>query len=443
MSAGSKGKPSPFLILAVSRGLAPEEVSENMSGWFRRHKSGSLHNKFERTPQGPASAGELREGTPQGTAPLEVESETAENLVDRTPEPEEPADGFSEAGIREALRDVRDPEIGRDLVSLNMVREVRIEGAGVTVGVALTTGGCPLKHRITTDIRDRLMEIEGVENVEVDFGVMTDTDRQNLLTSLHGGPSELAPAFKDESKTRIIAVVSGKGGVGKSTVAVNLAAALDRAGHSVEILDADVHGSSVPVMLGSPQKPNVVGGVIFPVESPQGLKFISMGNFVDEGQAVIWRAPIVNKALTQLMRDVYWDEPDFIIVDMPPGTGDVALTVAQMIPKAEALVVTTPQADAARVAVQAHLKVAGVVENMGYAECPDCGKELRIFGGDGGDRVAGELGSQVLGRIPILPDASGEPGRSLFDPGSTPARAFAEIAATLVATKVRRRIKVL
>jgi ATP-binding protein involved in chromosome partitioning len=158
----------------------------------------------------------------------------------------------------------------------------------------------------------------------------------------------------------------------------------------------------------------------------------------------------VNKALTQLMRDVYWDEPDFIIVDMPPGTGDVALTVAQMIPKAEALVVTTPQADAARVAVkagkmavQAHLKVVGVVENMGYAECPDCGKELRIFGGDGGDRVAGELDSQVMGRIPILPDASGEPGRSLFDVDSTPARVFDEIAAALAATRVRRRIKVL
>ena len=284
----------------------------------------------------------------------------------------------------------------------------------------------------------------------VDFGVMTDTDRQNLLTSLHGGPSELAPAFKDESKTRIIAVVSGKGGVGKSTVAVNLAAALDRAGHSVEILDADVHGSSIPVMLGSLQKPNVVDGVIFPIESDQGLKFISMGNFVNEGQAIIWRAPIVNKALTQLMRDVYWDEPEFIIVDMPPGTGDVALTVAQMIPKAEALVVTTPQADAARVAVkagkmavQAHLKLAGVVENMGYAQCPDCGKELRIFGGDGGERVAGELGSRVIGRIPILPDASGEPGRSLFEVDSSPARVFDEMAAALAATKVRRRIKVL
>src|SRR5215211_1715896 len=362
----------------------------------------------------------------------------------------QPPDGLSEAGIREALRDVRDPEIGRDLVSLNMVRGVRIEGGAVTVGVALTTAGCPLKHRITTDVRDRLMEIEGVDRVEVDFGVMTDEDRQNLMTSLHGGPAELAPAFRDESKTRVIAVVSGKGGVGKSTVAVNLAAALDRAGHSVEILDADVHGSSVPVMLGSLQKPNVVGGVIFPVESLQGLKFISMGNFVDEGQAVIWRAPIVNKALTQLMRDVYWDEPDFIIVDMPPGTGDVALTVAQMIPKAEALVVTTPQADAARVAVkagkmavQAHLKVAGVVENMGYSECPECGKELRIFGGDGGERVAEELGSEVMGRIPIQPEATGEPGRSLFEADSTPARAFDEIAAALVATKVRRRIKVL
>ena len=362
----------------------------------------------------------------------------------------EPADGFSEAGIREALRDVKDPEIGRDLVSLNMIRGIEIQGSGVTVGVALTTAGCPMKHRITTDIRDRLMMVEGVGSVEVDFGVMTDEDRQNLMTSLHGGPAELAPAFRDESKTRIIAVVSGKGGVGKSTVAVNLAAALDRAGKSVEILDADVHGSSIPVMLGATEKPNVVGGVIFPIESRTGLKFISMGNFVNEGQAVIWRAPIVNKALTQLMRDVYWDEPDFIIVDMPPGTGDVALTIAQMIPKAEALVVTTPQADAARVAVkagkmavQAHLKVIGVIENMSHAECPDCGKELRIFGGDGGDRVSTELQSKVMGRIPILPDASGEPGRSLFAEGTGPARAFDEMAESLAATRVRRRIKVL
>jgi ATP-binding protein involved in chromosome partitioning len=363
---------------------------------------------------------------------------------------QQPPDGLSEAAIREALRDVRDPEIGRDLISLNMVRGVKIEGGNVAVGIALTTAGCPLKHRITTDIRDRLKMIEGIEEVEVDFGVMTDEDRHNLLTSLHGGPSELAPAFRDESKTRIIAVVSGKGGVGKSTVALNLAAALDRAGHSVEILDADVHGSSIPVMLGSLGKPNVVEGVIFPIESPQGLKFISMGNFVNEGQAIIWRAPIVNKALTQLMRDVYWDEPEFIIVDMPPGTGDVALTVAQMIPKAEALVVTTPQADAARVAVkagkmavQAHLKVVGVVENMGYSVCPECGEELRIFGGEGGQRVAGELGTELLGRIPIEPEATGEPGRSLFGVDTTPARVFDEIAAALAQIRVRRRRKVL
>ena len=376
--------------------------------------------------------------------------ESSEEVAGGEPRGAEPADGFTEAGIREALRDVRDPEIGRDLVSLNMIREVSIEGPSVMVGVALTTAGCPLKHKITSDIKDRLMMISGVENVEVDFGVMSDADRQNLMTSLHGGPSELAPAFRDESKTRIIAVVSGKGGVGKSTVAVNLAAALDRAGKSVEILDADVHGSSIPVMLGSTEKPNVVGGVIFPIESETGLKFISMGNFVNEGQAIIWRAPIVNKALTQLMRDVYWDEPDFILVDMPPGTGDVALTVAQMIPKAEALVVTTPQADAARVAVkagkmavQAHLKLAGVVENMGHAVCPCCGEELRIFGGDGGNQVAEELGSTVMSRIPILPDATGEPGNALFKEGSAPARAFDDIAASLAATKVRRRIKVL
>ncbi|HEX2098310.1 MAG TPA: Mrp/NBP35 family ATP-binding protein [Rubrobacteraceae bacterium] len=399
-----------------------------MVEWFLRRKNNNLQGESEQDPRGATSAGE-----PVDLAPGQ-----------------QPPDGFSEVDIREALRDVRDPEIGRDLISLNMIRDIVIDGSNVTVGVALTTAGCPLKHRISTDIRDRLIMIEGVQNVEVDFGVMSDADRQNLLASLHGGPSELAPAFKDESKTRIIAVVSGKGGVGKSTVAVNLAAALRRADRSVEILDADVHGSSVPVMLGSLEKPNVVDGVIFPIEAPQGLKFISMGNFVNEGQAIIWRAPIVNKALTQLMRDVYWDEPDFIIVDMPPGTGDVALTVAQLIPKAEALVVTTPQADAARVAVkagkmavQAHLKVAGVVENMGYAECPDCGKEIRIFGGDGGDRVAGELETQILGRIPILPDASGEPGRSLFAEGTPPARAFDEIAQALARTKVRRRIKVL
>ena len=421
-----------------------------MVDWFRKRRNGNPQIEPEQAPREAASTGELRRETPEDGASLEVETETAEDLVDRTPEPEEPADGFSEAGIREALRDVRDPEIGRDLVSLNMIRGIEIQGGRVTVGVALTTAGCPLKHKITQDIRDRLMMIGGVETVEIDFGVMTDDDRQNLMTSLHGGPSELAPAFKDDSRTRIIAVVSGKGGVGKSTVAVNLAAALDRAGHSVEILDADVHGSSIPVMLGSTEKPNVVGGVIFPIESETGLKFISMGNFVDEGQAIIWRAPIVNKALTQLMRDVYWDEPDFIIVDMPPGTGDVALTIAQMIPKAEALVVTTPQADAARVAVkagkmavQAHLKVSGVVENMSYAECPDCSKELKIFGGDGGNQVAGELGAKVMGRIPILPDASGEPGKSLFAEDTAPARAFDEIAQSIASTKVRRRIKVL
>ncbi len=416
-----------------------------MVDWFRRRGGKNESSGGKPKLEDASAAASLKEEMAR------PETETVGDLVDRKPDPEEePADGLSEAGVREALRDVRDPEIGRDLVSLNMVRGIEIKGSSVTVGIALTTAGCPLKHRITTDIRDRLMMIDDVESVEVDFGVMSDDDRQNLLTSLHGGPSELAPAFKDESKTRIIAVVSGKGGVGKSTVAVNLAAALDRAGHSVEILDADVHGSSIPVMLGTTEKPNVVGGVIFPIESKTGLKFVSMGNFVNEGQAIIWRAPIVNKALTQLMRDVYWDEPDFIIVDMPPGTGDVALTVAQMIPKAEALVVTTPQADAARVAVkagkmavQAHLKVAGIVENMSHAECPCCGEELRIFGGDGGDRVAGELGSNVMGRIPILPDASGEPGNSLFDEGTAPAHAFDEIAKGIAQTKVRKRIKVL
>ncbi|WP_119067680.1 Mrp/NBP35 family ATP-binding protein [Rubrobacter indicoceani] len=358
--------------------------------------------------------------------------------------------GVEEATIRTALKDVRDPELGRDLISLNMIRKVAISGSSVTVTVALTTAGCPMKHRISGDIVDRLKMVEGVEAVDVDFGEMTDSDRQNLMTSLHGEAAELAPAFTEGSKTRVIAVVSGKGGVGKSTVAVNLAAALDRAGKSVEILDADVYGSSIPVMLGAMEKPNVVEGVIFPIESPTGLKFISMGNFVNEGQAIIWRAPIVNKALTQLMRDVYWDEPDFIIVDMPPGTGDVALTVAQMIPKAEALVVTTPQADAARVAakagkmaVQAHLKVIGVVENMAYAECPDCGKELRIFGGDGGNAVAEELDSKILGRVPIEPDASGEPGNALYEEDSAPARAFDEVAASIAAVKVRKKLRVL
>ena len=186
-----------------------------MVNWFRRSRDGNYQGEHKQASRKATSESEAREEEHQATTPLEVEPQTAEDLVDRTPEPEEPADGFSEAGIREALRDVRDPEIGRDLISLNMIRNIVIEGGKVTVGVALTTAGCPLKHRIMTDIRDRLVMIEGVKDVEVDFGVMTDTDRQNLLTSLHGGPSELAPAFKDESKTRIIAVVSVKGGVGE------------------------------------------------------------------------------------------------------------------------------------------------------------------------------------------------------------------------------------
>nr|MBA4116277.1 Mrp/NBP35 family ATP-binding protein [Rubrobacter sp.] len=374
-----------------------------MVDWFRRRKNSTPQDEPEQGPREVANAGETRTETSHEAAALDVETETAGDLIDRTPEPEDPADGFSEAGIREALRDVRDPEIGRDLISLNMIRNIEIQGGNVTVGVALTTAGCPLKHRITTDIQDRLMMIDGVESVEIDFGVMTDTDRQNLLTSLHGGPSELAPAFKDESRTRIIAVVSGKGGVGKSTVAVNLAAALDRAGHSVEILDADVHGSSIPVMLGATDKPNVVGGVIFPIESATGLKFISMGNFVNEGQAIIWRAPIVNKALTQLMRDVYWDEPDFIIVDMPPGTGDAQLTMSQRVPLAGAVIVSTPQdvalLDARRgvkMFERVNVPVLGLIENMSYYCCPNCGHRADIFGHGGARAEAARMGVEFL-----------------------------------------------
>ncbi|MGI8540104.1 MAG: P-loop NTPase, partial [Rubrobacteraceae bacterium] len=268
-----------------------------MANWFRRRagKNGNENRQAEARDSekraSEARASEAREAEARdsgagesGGAFGDMDGETADKLVDRTPPPEEPEDGsLSEVGIRKALKDVRDPEIGKDLISLNMIRNVEINDSSVTVGVALTTAGCPMKHRITTDIEDRLKEIEGVEAVEVDFGVMTDDDRQNLMTSLHGEAAELAPAFTDASKTRVIAVVSGKGGVGKSTVAVNLAAALDRSGHSVEILDADVYGSSIPVMLGTTEKPNVVEGIIFPIESPTGLKFISMGNFVNEG----------------------------------------------------------------------------------------------------------------------------------------------------------------
>ncbi|MFL5799485.1 MAG: Mrp/NBP35 family ATP-binding protein [Actinomycetota bacterium] len=346
----------------------------------------------------------------------------------------------TEEQVRQALRNVLDPEIGKPIEDLGMLQGIRVDDGTVTVEVLLTIAGCPLKDRINSDVRGALAPLEGIRHVEVVLGEMTGEQREGMVRQLRGGAQQQQTFFTDGS-TQVVAVASGKGGVGKSSVTVNIAAALAAEGHRVGVLDADVWGFSVPRMMGVSGQPVGFNNMILPLEA-HGVRIISMGFFVPEDQPVIWRGPMLHKAVQQFLGDVYWGELDFLLCDLPPGTGDVSLSMASFLPGASMLVVTTPQEAARRVAeragkmaAQVHQRVVGVVENMSWFACPHCGEREFVFGEGGGQEAANTLGVPLLGQVPLYPPlrAGGDEGRPvvLSDPDSPAGQALLEAARRL------------
>ncbi|MBO0844106.1 MAG: Mrp/NBP35 family ATP-binding protein [Nocardioides sp.] len=350
-----------------------------------------------------------------------------------------------------ALATVVDPEIKRPITELGMVDHLEVDDAGlVRVTVLLTVSGCPLKDTIDRDVRRALGAVDGVAGVELTLGAMTAEQRAELQTNLRGGqaPKEI-PFSQPGSLTKVFAVASGKGGVGKSSVTVNLALALAKAGRSVGIVDADIYGHSVPAMLGiADHRPTQVESMIMPVPTPSGVSVISIGMLKPRrDQVVAWRGPMLDRALVQMLADVFWGDLDVLLLDLPPGTGDMAISLGQHLPGAEVLVVTTPQEAAAEVAERAgtmasmlHQRVVGVIENMSYLVCPHCGPDhkLELFGNGGGERVAATLSNRfgydvpLLGRIPIEETLreGGDSGKPVVDsdPGSASAQVLVAIA---------------
>ena len=317
--------------------------------------------------------------------------------------------------VTKALDGVQDPEIHRPITELGMVKGIEIAPDGtVAVAVWLTVAGCPLRETITRDVTTAVGKLPGVSSVRVELDVMSDEQRQALQTQLRGGRAEPEiPFAQPSSLTRVYAVASGKGGVGKSSVTVNLAAALAASGVKVGVVDADIYGHSVPRMLGVTGRPTPVENMIMP-PSAHEVKVISIGMFTKGNTPVVWRGPMLHRALQQFLADVYWGDLDVLLLDLPPGTGDMAISVAQMLPTAELLVVTTPQLAASEVAERAgaivsqtRQRIAGVIENMSYLVCPHCGEQQDIFGSGGGASVANALtritGAQVplLGQVPL------------------------------------------
>ena len=359
-----------------------------------------------------------------------------------------------ETDIIEALRPVEDPELHRSIVDLGMVRSVAIEGSAVEILVALTIAGCPLRNEITNRVTNAVTALDGVETVGLDFTVMTDDERAKIREMLHGDPAATAgthqghghaegrviPFADPGSKTRCLMIASGKGGVGKSSLSANIAIALAQRGKSVAIVDADVWGFSIPRMLGVEHPPVVIDDMIVPPEA-HGVRCISMGFFAGEDQPVIWRGPMLHKALEQFLTDVFWDEPDYLVVDLPPGTGDISLSLAQFLPRGEVYVVTTPQPAAQRVAQRAaymakkvNLEVKGIIENMSWFTGDD-GKRYEIFGAGGGAELADQLGVRLLGQVPLLQDLreGSDGGRPVmaYDPDGEAGQAIAAIARTI------------
>ncbi|MDQ1626460.1 MAG: ATP-binding protein involved in chromosome partitioning [Actinomycetota bacterium] len=353
--------------------------------------------------------------------------------------------------IQAALATVNDPEIHRPITELGMVKSVETGPSGhVAVTVYLTVAGCPMRDTITREVTAAVSAVEGVTGVEVILDVMSAEQRQQLQSRLRsdsGTAEREIPFAKPSSLTRVYAVASGKGGVGKSSVTVNLAAAMARRGLQVGVVDADIYGHSVPRMLGVSGRPTQVEDMIMP-PSAHGVKVISIGMFVANNAPVVWRGPMLHRALQQFLADVYWGDLDVLLLDLPPGTGDIAISVAQLVPPAELLVVTTPQQAAAEVAeragtiaLQTHQQIAGVIENMSWLPCPHCDERVEVFGSGGGQRVADGLALAVgapvslLGQIPIdlRLREGGDSGRPLVldDPAAPAAQALEAVAERL------------
>jgi ATP-binding protein involved in chromosome partitioning len=349
------------------------------------------------------------------------------------------------ASIRSAVDAVVEPTLRRPLDRLGMVREVSVEGSTATVGVTIPSAGWP-GQILGEEIARSVKALGGVSEVAVDVAVMTDADAEALSVSVRG-ESPTTPGGPG-SRTRVITIASGKGGVGKSSVTANAAVALARAGHDVGVIDADVWGYSIPKMLGIADPPSALGELIM-APAAYGVRAISMDYFVGEDQAVIWRGPMLHKALEQFLNDVWWDEPDYLLIDMPPGTGDVAISISQFLPRSQAIIVTTPQPTAQRVAKRAagmadqvNQEVLGVVENMSWFTGDD-GTRYEIFGAGGGADLAAELEVPLLGQVPLLPAMRDGADRGepvvVAAPDSEAAGAFEGIVAAIEATRPRVR----
>ncbi len=356
--------------------------------------------------------------------------------------------------VNAALATVNDPEIRRPITELNMVDSVEIDEAGkVSVTVLLTVAGCPLKDTINRDVTEAVSKVPGVTGVDLTLGTMTAEQRAGLQEVLRGGQAQREIPFAQAgSLTKVYAIASGKGGVGKSSVTVNLAVAMAQQGLKVGIVDADIYGHSVPAMLGvGDVRPTQVEDMIMPVPTAHGISVISIGMLKPRrDQVVAWRGPMLDRALVQMLSDVYWGDLDALFLDLPPGTGDIAISLGQHLPNAEVVVVTTPQEAAAEVAERAgtmasmmHQRVIGVLENMSFLPCPHCGPEhrLEVFGSGGGERVAQTLSARfgydvpVLGAIPLelALREGGDVGRPIVEvsPESPAAQQLAKVAATI------------
>ena len=360
----------------------------------------------------------------------------------------------TEADVLEVLRPVEDPELHRSIVDLGMVKGIAVDGGTVAVQIALTIAGCPLRNEITNRVTTAGEALAGVDRVDIDFTVMTDDERARVREMLNGDPASTAGShaahghaegrairFADpDCPTRVLLIASGKGGVGKSSVTTNLAIALAQRGRSVAVVDADVWGFSIPRMLGVQHEPAVIDGMLVPPET-HGVRCISMGFFAEEDTPVIWRGPMLHKALEQFLTDVYWDDPDYLLVDLPPGTGDISISLASFLPRSEVFIVTTPQPAAQRVAQRAgfmaqkvNLSVRGVIENMSWFTGDD-GTRYEIFGAGGGHDLAQRLEVPMIGQVPLVPALreGSDDGRPIVvtDPDSEAASAFTAMAETV------------